>query len=131
MAALLVAGHLVEREFAGRRRAAREKAEAASPYAALLAPLPDAALPLASRATGGCGIAADAAAGPDGAAATAARTYVVRPGDTLARIARRTYGSESAWRAIYEANRAAIADPARLRPGAVIILPRRPGDGHR
>lgn len=116
MVALALAGQLVEREFAGRRReAAREKKSAPAPYQDLLAPLPDASLP--SPRGGALG----PAAAPQAEAAR--RTYVTQPGDTLSRIAKRFYGSEGAWNAIYEANRAAIPDPAKLQVGTTLKMP--------
>lgn len=50
------------------------------------------------------------------------KTYVVRRGDTLSRIAELAYGDPSRWRDIAEAN--AIADPRRLEAGALITIPR-------
>lgn len=53
-----------------------------------------------------------------------ARTWTVRPGDTLSRIAREAYGEAGRWRAIYEANKAVVGvDPNRLKVGTVLTLP--------
>jgi nucleoid-associated protein YgaU len=54
--------------------------------------------------------------------ADVAKTYVVRPGDTLAGIAASAYGDASQWRRIAEANR--IDDPRRLAPGRTLSIPR-------
>lgn len=51
-------------------------------------------------------------------------TYTVQPGDTLSTIAAKVYGDHTAWRRIYEANRAAIPDPHRLRAGVTLTIPR-------
>lgn len=51
-------------------------------------------------------------------------TYTVQPGDTLSTIAAKVYGDRTAWRRIYEANRAAIPDPHRLRAGVTLTIPR-------
>ncbi|MFG2667127.1 transglycosylase family protein [Streptomyces sp. NPDC048387] len=53
----------------------------------------------------------------------AGRTHVVRDGDTLDAVARR-WRVPGGWRALYEANRAAIGpDPTALRPGLLLTLP--------
>ena len=52
-------------------------------------------------------------------------TYRVQKGDRLWTIARRAYGSGHLWNIIYEANKDIIADPARIREGQVITVPRR------
>ena len=49
--------------------------------------------------------------------------YVVVSGDSLWRIAARHYGSGLKWSVIYNANRAAISDPDRIRVGQVLVLP--------
>jgi nucleoid-associated protein YgaU len=51
------------------------------------------------------------------------REYVVRPGDSLSKIARHVYGDASDWRKIYQANRNTIKDPDVIHPGQKIILP--------
>jgi ABC-type amino acid transport substrate-binding protein/phage tail protein X len=54
-------------------------------------------------------------------------TYVVQPGDTLSKIARKYYGKERAtsWQRIFEANRNVIGDdPARLRVGMNLQIPK-------
>ena len=56
-------------------------------------------------------------------AGTAARTYTVKPGDTLSHIAQHVYGKASRWHAIFEANRDQIDDPDLIRPGQVLQLP--------
>lgn len=49
--------------------------------------------------------------------------YVVRPGDTLIKIAKRFYHSESAWAAIYRANRDRIGpDPNNLNAGVALQM---------
>lgn len=50
------------------------------------------------------------------------KTYVVRPGDTLNRIASEFYENPSLWRVIAEANR--IDNPRRLSPGQVLLIPK-------
>ncbi|HVY60776.1 MAG TPA: LysM peptidoglycan-binding domain-containing protein [Planctomycetota bacterium] len=128
MIALLFAGQLVEREFR-RRRGEREPTIAAE-YQDLLAPLPDAHLP-ARPAGHRPGAVTDGTRAPGAGAAALARNdepakaYVVQPGDTLGKIAKKLYGSEVAWKPIFEKNRALIPDPARLQVGAVLQIPPR------
>lgn len=53
-----------------------------------------------------------------------AQAYTVVKGDSLCAIARRFYGDEGKWTAIYEANKAVIGgDPNRIYPGQVLTLP--------
>lgn len=52
-----------------------------------------------------------------------AKTYTVRPGDTLFAIAKRTLGSGSRWREIYAANVSVIGrDPNVIRTGQVLRI---------
>jgi nucleoid-associated protein YgaU len=52
-----------------------------------------------------------------------ARTYTVRKGDSLSRIAKEVYGDAQQWRKIHEANRDIIDDPDLIHPGQVLKLP--------
>jgi nucleoid-associated protein YgaU len=49
---------------------------------------------------------------------------IVQPGNSLWRLARRTYGSGTTNTVIYEANRDQIRDPDMIYPGQVFTLPR-------
>jgi nucleoid-associated protein YgaU len=52
------------------------------------------------------------------------RTYTVRPGDNLSRIAKEVYGDASRWKDIYEANKSLIgANPDLIKPGQVLTIP--------
>ncbi len=53
----------------------------------------------------------------------AARVYLVKPGDTLAKISVKFYGRIDMWRSIYNANRHLIDDPSNLKPGQKILIP--------
>jgi LysM repeat protein len=53
----------------------------------------------------------------------AAGHVVVQPGNSLWRIARRTYGHGLKFTVIYQANKQAIADPNLIYPGQVFSLP--------
>ena len=52
-----------------------------------------------------------------------ARTYTVVKGDSLSKIAKKTYGDANKWHAIYEANKATIKNPDLIYPGQVLNLP--------
>jgi len=49
--------------------------------------------------------------------------YTVLPGDSLWKIARRAYGTGTAWKDIYQANRELLKDPGCIYPGQVLVLP--------
>jgi uncharacterized protein YidB (DUF937 family) len=62
-------------------------------------------------------------------ASTAARPpepaiYVVVAGDSLSKIAKRSYGDANQWRRIFEANRDQIKNPDLIRPGQKLRIPR-------
>lgn len=62
--------------------------------------------------------------GASSTAPAAPQTYVVQSGDSLSRIAKRTYGDAKQWRRIYEANREVIgANPDLIHPGQKLVLP--------
>jgi nucleoid-associated protein YgaU len=51
------------------------------------------------------------------------RSYTVKKGDSLSKIAKREYGDAQQWRRIYEANRDLIKDPDLIHPGQVLQIP--------
>lgn len=51
------------------------------------------------------------------------RTYTVVAGDSLSKIAKRTYGDANRWRVIYELNKDIIKNPDLIYPGQVLTLP--------
>jgi nucleoid-associated protein YgaU len=52
-----------------------------------------------------------------------ARTYTVKKGDSLSKIAKNTYGDAAKWRAIFDANRDQIENADLIHPGQVLKLP--------
>jgi nucleoid-associated protein YgaU len=50
-------------------------------------------------------------------------TYTVQKDDTLQKIAKKYYGTYSAWLKIYNANKEKIKNPNFVRPGTVLTLP--------
>ena len=60
--------------------------------------------------------------GTSGAAA-AAKTYTVKAGDTLSRIAKEHYGDANKYTKIFEANKDQLKDPDVIKPGQVLRIP--------
>lgn len=52
-------------------------------------------------------------------------TYTVKPGDSLASLARRYYGDPEKWRVLYDANRELLNNPDDLHVGDVLTIPQR------
>ncbi|MDU4698378.1 MAG: LysM peptidoglycan-binding domain-containing protein [Paenibacillus sp.] len=53
-----------------------------------------------------------------------AKTYVVKSGDTLSKIAKLELGDSSKWQQIYSANQKTIGkDPNRIKPGQKLVMP--------
>lgn len=57
------------------------------------------------------------------ASTPSSKTYTVKAGDTLRKIAGKTLGSESRWKELFENNRSQIKDPDALRVGATLKIP--------
>ena len=51
------------------------------------------------------------------------RTYTVKAGDTLSKIAQEKYGDASQWKKIQAANADLIRDPDKIQPGWTLKLP--------
>ena len=49
--------------------------------------------------------------------------WIVRPGDSLRRIARRVYGDENLWKAIRDANPASVGRDGAIVVGATLEIP--------
>ena len=61
--------------------------------------------------------------GGGAAAASSGKTYTVKAGDTLSKIAKDHLGNANAYMKIYEANRDQLSNPDRIKPGQVLKLP--------
>jgi nucleoid-associated protein YgaU len=59
----------------------------------------------------------------EAAKAAKTRTYVVKSGDSLSKIAKELLGDASRWSEIHEANRDQIANPNLIRVGQELIIP--------
>jgi len=63
---------------------------------------------------------APAAAAPSTAAAT--KTYTVKAGDTLSKIAKDSLGNANAYMDIFNANKDQLTDPNKIKPGQVLKI---------
>lgn len=79
--------------------------------------------PSARRSGGapGSGSAPASSAAPSGGAKKATRSYTVKKGDTLSRIAASQCGNANLWPRIAEANR--LRDPNLIKPGQQLVIP--------
>lgn len=55
--------------------------------------------------------------------AEADQSYTVAAGDSLSKIAKKFYGSATAWNRIFQANRDKISNPDLIHPGQVLRIP--------
>jgi len=58
-----------------------------------------------------------------GAAAPSAKTYTVKSGDTLSKIAKEHLGDANAYMKIFDANRDQLKNPDLIKPGQVLKIP--------
>ena len=56
-------------------------------------------------------------------AASAERTYTVKAGDTLSKIAKERLGDANAYMEIFNANKGLLTDPNKIKPGQVLTIP--------
>jgi nucleoid-associated protein YgaU len=56
-------------------------------------------------------------------AAAAGRTYTVKSGDTLSKIAKEHLGDANAYMKIFNANKDQLTDPDKIKPGQVLKIP--------
>jgi nucleoid-associated protein YgaU len=73
------------------------------------------------QVTGGSAAGSGAAAAV--AAPPAVKTYTVKAGDTLSKIAKEHLGSAGAYMKIFELNKDQLTDPDKIKPGQVLRLP--------
>jgi nucleoid-associated protein YgaU len=53
------------------------------------------------------------------------RTYTVRPGDSLSKIAKSLLGDAKKWRVLYAANKDVVgSNPDLIKPGQVLKIPK-------
>jgi nucleoid-associated protein YgaU len=58
-----------------------------------------------------------------GASGSMGRTYTVKPGDTLSKIAKDHLGDANAYMQIFNANKDQLSDPDKIKPGQVLHIP--------
>ena len=58
-----------------------------------------------------------------GGASGGGRTYTVKSGDTLSKIAKEVYGDPSQWKKIAEANKEKVPNPDLIHPGDELTIP--------
>ena len=68
-------------------------------------------------------VVADIKVVPGEKPAAADRTYTVKAGDTLSKIAKDLLGNASSYLAIFNANRDQLSDPDKIKPGQVLKIP--------
>lgn len=68
------------------------------------------------QVTGGSG-------GTATATATSAKTYTVKAGDTLSKIAKEHLGNAGAYMKIFDLNKDQLSDPDKIKPGQVLKMP--------
>ncbi len=61
--------------------------------------------------------------GAAAAGAQAGKTYTVKSGDTLSKIAKEHLGDGTAYMKIFNANKDQLTDPDKIQPGQVLKLP--------
>ena len=61
--------------------------------------------------------------GPAAAPAAKGRTYTVKSGDTLSKIAKEHLGDANAYMKIFDANKDQLSDPDKIKPGQVLKIP--------
>jgi nucleoid-associated protein YgaU len=60
---------------------------------------------------------------PPAGAKADGKTYTVKPGDTLSKIAKETLGNANAYMKIFDANKDQLTDPDKIKPGQVLRIP--------
>ncbi|RPI16379.1 MAG: LysM peptidoglycan-binding domain-containing protein [Ignavibacteriae bacterium] len=68
-------------------------------------------------------ITMDNPGGEAGGAAKSGKTYTVKSGDTLSKIAKEHYGDANRYNEIFEANRDKLDDPNKIQPGQELVIP--------
>jgi nucleoid-associated protein YgaU len=72
---------------------------------------------------GGAGAPSATGSASSGGVGVATRTYTVKAGDTLSKIAKEHLGNANHYMKIFEANRDQLSDPDKIKPGQVLKIP--------
>jgi nucleoid-associated protein YgaU len=78
-----------------------------------------------SSSTGGTGRAdfSDVSGGGSTTAPVGGKTYTVKAGDSLSKIAKQFYGDANKWKKIHAANADKIPNPDLIHPGLQLTIP--------
>ena len=76
-----------------------------------------------STSAGGAADFSDVSSGGSTTAPTGGKTYTVKSGDSLSKIAKQFYGDAKQWKKIFEANSDSIKNPDLIHPGQVLKIP--------
>jgi nucleoid-associated protein YgaU len=68
-------------------------------------------------------IVADVKIDPNAPQQAAAKTYTVKAGDTLSKIAKEHFGDANSYMKIFDANKDQLTDPDKIKPGQVLKIP--------
>jgi len=68
-------------------------------------------------------VTVDPAAKADQAAKGSGKTYTVKAGDTLSKIAKEHLGDANDYMKIFNANKGILSDPDKIKPGQVLTIP--------
>ena len=60
---------------------------------------------------------------PVGTSGGGSRTYTVKSGDTLSKIAKEHLGDANSYMKIFDANKDQLSDPDKIKPGQVLKIP--------
>ena len=55
----------------------------------------------------------------------AVKDYTVVKGDNLYKISKKVYGTGNKWKTIFEANKASISEPGKIKPGTKLLIPQK------
>ena len=76
-----------------------------------------------SAGTGGTADFSDVAGGRSSTAPAGGKTYIVKSGDNLSKIAKQFYGDPAKWKKIHAANSDKIPNPDLIHPGLQLTIP--------
>jgi nucleoid-associated protein YgaU len=65
----------------------------------------------------------DVSSGSSSTASNGEKTYIVKSGDNLSKIAKQLYGDPAKWKKIHAANSDKIPNPDLIRPGLKLTIP--------
>jgi nucleoid-associated protein YgaU len=76
-----------------------------------------------SSGSGGAADFSDVSSGSSSTASTGGKTYIVKSGDNLSKIAKQFYGDPAKWKKIHAANSDKIPNPDLIHPGLKLTIP--------